>query len=598
MDLQGLDTHQRQLVIDGFLDSLSSWDLIYLRRRMHVHESRIKLASLEDLPAEIIIYISQFLELEDQLVCANVCRSWRAAWTFGAVTASLCCRYFSGLTEKYNLSHSQGQALFSEYSRLYIDKYLRPRPNAYFSSRWFVGGNEALSFEDMREDVCHRTECLDFGLRTFQMCYDDGQLAWQPDEAFVVVSDLKTLTRSRCSFGASLVAGHKLDLQAVTRKLIVFSSIDLSAGSQACREIQIWNRNSDEWRRLSLPGRFAKCYAQDGAVVVVTSSGDAFYWSWGGSTVDLQATASALTAPPAECVPCLSKVPGAVFHPTEDGVFFLIWVYKPVPLDDRIHVIVVAKYKQGKPVQRYETTVANPARNSGLVHPYSDGILRFSLRCQKMNNHGLYMLGVGQSCLHYHGNKSPLAVSVWKLVCFNVLTETFVHRAYEKCLISPKYHRPTWDWAEWHQIQAWDDYLVVLWQPRSHVIHEPCTFSELLLATDNVACVASSQQAFGDTIRPRQLEPALTIDTFHQRRAGIANHVFMDDDLIVYAAPDSILVSTFRGAKNVALPPPMDGNPMASLASLPAPTRAEPPQPGPAWDCEVYTTLETPRLHA
>ncbi|KAJ6785711.1 hypothetical protein PWT90_06253 [Aphanocladium album] len=558
---QGLDIWERQQAIDGFLSSLSSWDLLYLRRRMHAHESRIRLASLEDLPAEIVIYIAQFLELEDLLTCANVSRSWRETWTFGAVTAYLCCRYFPGLTEKYGLLHSEGQDLFSEYSRRYIGKYLRPRPNAYLSSRWFVGNNEPPSSgaaEDMREDAFQRSECLDFGLDSFQMCYSEGLLAWQPDDSYVVLNDLKTLSRSRCSFGASLVSGHKLDLQAVTRNLVVFSSIDLNAGSQICREL----------------------------------NGEAFYWSWGGPTMDLQATASELTAPPRGCVSCLQRVPGAVFHPNEDGIFFLSWVYKPATLDSRIHVIVVVKYQQGKPVQRYETTVANPARCLDSSKPYSDGILRFSLRCQKMNNHGLFMLGVVHTCLHYHGNKSTLAVSQWKLVCFNVLTESFIHRTYDKCLTSPKFHRPTWDWAEWRNIQAWDDYLVVLWQPRPHVIHEPCTFTELLLATDNIACISSSQNVFGDIMRPNRLEPALTIDAFHQRRSAVANHVFMDDDFIVYASPDSILVSTFKGGKDVTIPPPVNGSPMTALASLAAPRQAEPPVPLQTWDCEVYTTLE------
>lgn len=232
-----LDTHERQQAIDGFLSSLSSWDLIYLRRRMLVHESRIKLASLEDLPAEIIIYIAQFLELEDLLTCVNVSRSWHEAWNFGAVTASLCCRYFPGLTEQHNLPHSAGQKLFSEHARRYIDKYLRPRPNVFYSSRWFVGSNDSPGLEDMRQDAFHRSECLEFGLDSFQMCYSEGLLAWQPDDSYVIINDLKTLTRSRCSFGASLVAGRQLDLQALTRQLVVFSSIDLSAGSQICREL-------------------------------------------------------------------------------------------------------------------------------------------------------------------------------------------------------------------------------------------------------------------------------------------------------------------------------------------------------------------------
>lgn len=598
MELQGLDTRARQQVIDGFLGSLSSWDLVYLRRRMHAHEARIRLAALEDLPAEIIIYIAQFLELEDLLACAHVCRHWHAAWTFGAVTASLCCRYFAGLTESHGLAHAAGHDLFSARARRYIGKYLRPWPNAYLSTRWFVGANnEPQRSEDMREDAFHRSECLDFGLDSPPMCYGDGLLAWQPEDSYAVINDLKSLTRTRCSFGASLVAGRKLDLQAVTRQLVVFSSIDLSAGSQVCRELQIWNEKSLEWRRLSLPGRLAKCYAHDSTVIAVTSTGDAFHWSWGGSTIDLQATVSELSAPPSDCLPCLQRVPGAIFHPTDNNIYFLSWVHKPVTLDDRIHVVVIVKYQQGRPVERYETTIANPARAFDPHRPYSDGILHFSLRCQKMNSHGLYMLGVAQTCLHYHGNKSTLAESNWQLVCFNVLTESFAHRTYEKCLTSPKFHRPTWDWADWRDIQAWDDYLLVLWQPRPHVIHEPCTFSELLLATDNIACIASSQEAFAGYVRPRRLEPALTIDTFHQRRSGVAHHVFMDDDFVVYAAPDSVLVSSFKGSSDLVLPPPIEGSPITAFASLPTPRRVAPPRPAPAWDCEVYTTLGAPQLH-
>lgn len=213
-----------------------------------------------------------------------------------------------------------------------------------------------------------------------------------------------------------------------------------------------------------------------------------------------------------------------------------------------------------------------------------------------MNSHGLYMIGVAQTCLHYEGNKSTLALSEWSLVCFNVLTETFTHRRYEKCLSSPKFHRPTWDWAEWHNIQAWDDYLVVLWQPRPHVIHEPCTFTELLLATDNVACISNTMESFTETMRQNRLEPALTIDTFHQRRSGVANHVFIDDDFIIYASPDSILLSTFKKAQNVIVPIPMDSDPMTTLANFEMPRPADPPPPLQQWDGEVYTTLEVPQL--
>lgn len=213
-----------------------------------------------------------------------------------------------------------------------------------------------------------------------------------------------------------------------------------------------------------------------------------------------------------------------------------------------------------------------------------------------MNSHGLFMLGVAHTCLHRHEAKSTVAVSGRRLVCFNVLTEAFFHRNYERCLTSPKFHRPTWDWAEWRSIQAWDDYLLVLWQPQPHVIHEPCTFTELLQAADNVACLAGDQEVFGDPMRPGRLEPALTVDVFHKRRSGIAHRVFMDDDFVVYAAPDSMLVSTFRGARGVTMPPPLDDNLLAARDRPAVSRQIAPLQPLQSWDGDVYTTLEAPQL--
>lgn len=262
--------------------------------------------------------------------------------------------------------------------------------------------------------------------------------------------------------------------------------------------------------------------------------------------------------------------------------------------------MVVVKYQQGKPVQRYETTVANPSRTMYPSDPYASGsMLRFSLRCQKMNNHGLYMLGVVHTCLLYDRSKGNEAYSGWSLVCFNVLTETMTHRSYGTCMTRPKFHYPTWNWAEWHDIQAWDDYLVVLWQPRPHVIHEPCTVTELFMATDTIACISSSSEAFRESVRLDRLEPALTIDTFHKRRSAIAHRVFMDDDFIIYAAPDSFLLSKFKKGKGFFMPPLTDANSIQRVGNQDVPTRTTPPVLLQEWDGEVYTTLEVPerRVH-
>jgi hypothetical protein len=35
-----------------------------------------------------------------------------------------------------------------------------------------------------------------------------------------------------------------------------------------------------------------------------------------------------LAVKPVGCTPCLQRVPGVLFHPTESNVLFLAWVYK------------------------------------------------------------------------------------------------------------------------------------------------------------------------------------------------------------------------------------------------------------------------------
>ncbi len=234
---QDLNAQGRREAIDSFLNSLSSWDLITLRTQLRAQESRIRLASLEDLPPEIIIYVAQYLELQDLLTCSRVSRSWRAAWTLGPVTASLCCRYFPGLTESRGLQHSEGHSLFARASARYIDKYLRRTTNAYAMLPWCTGDAATTAWEDTREDAFHQYEYLAFGENPIQTCYQDGKLAWQPENSYVVVTDISESRRKRCSFGGSLVAGRRLDLQAISSELVVLSPVDVSGNRLSCREL-------------------------------------------------------------------------------------------------------------------------------------------------------------------------------------------------------------------------------------------------------------------------------------------------------------------------------------------------------------------------
>lgn len=218
---------RRRESLDAFLDSLSPWDLLYIRNRFR--DGHVKMegfAGLRELPPEVFASIVPHLRLQDVLNCFLVSKDWREAWTQGVVSTFLCRRFFPGLLELYGGDVPDRHELFLASAKRYLRKHFISRSKRSFvswdvgwSSDYFISSEEAppsRQLGDLRK--------VDFGFAPLTICYSNGKMAWQPDNCHLFVDDLYTRERARFSFGVDFVSGRPLQLQAVTDSLVILAS--------------------------------------------------------------------------------------------------------------------------------------------------------------------------------------------------------------------------------------------------------------------------------------------------------------------------------------------------------------------------------------
>lgn len=225
---------RRRESLDALLDSLSSWDLLYVRNR--IRDGHVKMdgfASLKELPPEVFDSIVPHLRLQDVLNCYLVSRDWRETWRNGAVATALCRRFFPGLLELYGGDVPDRHELFVATAKCYLRKHFMSRTKRSFVS-WDVGWSSDY-FTNVQAPPPSRQlgdlRLVDFGFAPLTICYSSGKVAWQPDNCHIIVDDLYTRERARFSFGVDYITGRPLQLQAVTDSLVV-----LASSSQQTRE--------------------------------------------------------------------------------------------------------------------------------------------------------------------------------------------------------------------------------------------------------------------------------------------------------------------------------------------------------------------------
>ena len=227
----------RREVLDGLLADLSVWDVLYIRQKFRDGQIPVTgLATLVDLPPEIISQIGWYLPLDTILDCRLVCRGWRKAWTHGAVVTSLCQHFFPGLLEVHRAQLSAQETLFRSEARRHLRRRLEDHEetfipwNAQGTTETFRGnfGSSTPASKDadrLRLDSSH------------QVLYCNGKVAWQPESSCVLIDDLRVRKRARCAFVHETVLGHHLVLRALSQSLVVLLQIEQEQREQYGRVV-------------------------------------------------------------------------------------------------------------------------------------------------------------------------------------------------------------------------------------------------------------------------------------------------------------------------------------------------------------------------
>ncbi|KAG5914995.1 hypothetical protein E4U42_000190 [Claviceps africana] len=201
---------------DALLACLSPWELLHLRNKFRNDDIKITgLATISDLPIDIMSMIVERLELEDIIRCRLVSRSWHATWAGGAAITAVCHHFFPGLLEKAAVDRDPRCA--AELLQSCIKRYLWHKDCTHSESnsvRW-------------EKDLGHATTIHEEFKLLVHVFYQQGLLVLKENETSVRVHDLTTDQHLLCNFSDCWIHGEIESLQAMSSNLLVFT-IDTS----------------------------------------------------------------------------------------------------------------------------------------------------------------------------------------------------------------------------------------------------------------------------------------------------------------------------------------------------------------------------------
>ncbi|KAL7943674.1 hypothetical protein V8C42DRAFT_354033 [Trichoderma barbatum] len=587
---------RRRESLDAFLDSLSSWDLLYMRNRFR--DGQIKMegfAGLRELPPEVFASIVPHLRLQDVLSCFLVSKDWREAWTQGVVSTFLCRRFFPGLLELYGGDVPDRHELFLASARRYLRKHFISRNKRSFVS-WDVGWSSDY-FLNHEEAPPNRQlgdlRMVDFGFAPLTVCYSSGKVAWQPDNCHLFVDDLYTRERARFSFGVDFISGRPLQLQAVTDSLVVLASSSpqyrdrgIPDNGQTITVFHLQNRLS---KNVVLPGKFARCYAQGDMVAFVTKQGHVVIWGWSDTAIELETDQGDYFYQPNGWERDLGGVPGIMFHPTDTDIVFAAYLNSPAPPDPRIHTIVVVKFEHGLPVARFESELSHDEYRRHPDSRHSCPAMRLTLSCEKVNAYGGYAIGNVQYVLHKEGapwqESDAKKNAEWLCVCFNVLTESFVHTKYES------HRRPYPQQVKHFDLCAWEDQFIIAWFDEYLVSRHYSYGMQWLEASpaEEDECPRTSE--VDDRTRRQRADVAA-----YMFEIGFARRIFVDNDFLLITTGQGYMLLTCNDEIDLPGIVTLDLNGMPDTSKNPpwpvTGERIEPPRLPGSWDTRKVTSLE------
>ncbi|KAM0552618.1 hypothetical protein ACHAPJ_007715 [Fusarium lateritium] len=306
------DSHRgitRREAIDRLFADLSPWDILYLRRK--IRDTTITLATIDDLPLELICAILSYLDFDDYRTCTWVCRKWTALWAQDFVITRAMRQFFPGLLSSYPETPAR------QVYPLAVKKHLKWRqPHCKHTwIPWDFGASDI--FTDLHE-YAHNEKAPVEVLSTF--LYNKDKLAWQPRPERIIVDDLRTHTRQRFVLPGSAMTGAQCQIAALNDQLLVLLEL---RGTD--RTVRVANLATREWKTLTLPARLEDAFVDSKTVSLVTEIGQILLFTWGGKTVQLDL--SQIEYRPTGSDSMFGGVPKVLPHPTQDNVIYAVWVF-------------------------------------------------------------------------------------------------------------------------------------------------------------------------------------------------------------------------------------------------------------------------------
>ncbi|KAF7547055.1 hypothetical protein G7046_g9129 [Stylonectria norvegica] len=387
-----LNTLERKAEIDTFLSSLSPWEL--LRVRGHLRNISPKFAGLEDLPPEVLIEIVPYLGVKDVLDCCLVSKSWARSWTHNAVLGALCHHNFAGLRD-IRPSTDLKELFVKTARRRLARKTARFKKkiipwDASWSTSEFT--NENPMPPSMKTDTAPALVGVNHPIR-----YADGKVAWRPNRDLVIIDDLRTRSRQRCTLGHLALHVQHLGHKA--------------------------------WKQISLPGPFAKCYVQRDTIGLVTKTKRVIIWTWQGTASQLIFQENEHGGRENGRSPLFGGLPGLIIHPTLPDVVYVIWAYLLEGNDENMAALTIVKFESGVATWKSQGSISHSSVGSDRnLDP------AISFICRKENSHGTYTLTVSRAidCGHHvserrmwrcHDVNGDLRFAGWNAVSFNIFTQ-------------------------------------------------------------------------------------------------------------------------------------------------------------------------------
>ncbi|KAG6134789.1 hypothetical protein E4U38_002161 [Claviceps purpurea] len=492
--------------VDSLLATLSPWDLLYLRDGFRKGDIKITgLATICDLPAEILSVIALQLGLEDLIRCRLVSRLWHATWTCGAVAAAVSHHLFPGLLEKAAMD--QDLRCPEELLRSCIIRHLRHKHAAPLRSRFIAwNGRQSTSASELYRIWPEK-------LPSFQPCgpaafYNEGFFAWQANSANAVMHDLRAGQSHLCNFASFLVSGERPTLQGMSSRLLIFATGNSNV-------LRIWHFQSKDWKRITLAGPFARCYVQGEQVAVLTRQGIIIKWSWNASAIELDQTHPLNMAP--EGYDSGSSLPGVILHPSHRDVTYVARIYRskaegPYPHPrERNYLMSVVRYHDAVPTRRWLETIREESLTTNFLNPMHANF-HLALLCVKMSAYGLYSIG---TVLTPYPELGQFQVIEFATTGFNVYKEAFVQRRF--------------DYAERNNLRSCEAIL-------DTTVWNCSTYGECLTTWSN-----------DHLMIPRYFISYEThiLTSFDDEPVADFCRVFADEDFLIKVSSDGISVSSF-----------------------------------------------------